>query len=146
MSRSSPESYEAVMAEAAAAAHEAEASTAQSRPQHRVADPANGSRTGQSSEPGDVATPHVASGARPASDGAHPDGMMSDVGGSHPVVAFAAERLDWDDGNQRSVTTAESAPTGRPRQESRSNAGRASPVSRSSSRPGSALAPGTQFS
>ena len=151
MSHSSPESYEAMMAAADAAARGAEDSTAQSRPQHGVANPDDGSRTGQSASPGDVATSHVVSGARTASDGAHPDAVMSDVGGSHPVVAFAAERLDWEspgpyDGDQRSVTTVESAPTGRPGQVSRSDAGRASPVSRSSSRPGSAMAPGTQFS
>ena len=91
MSRSSPESYEPVMAEADAAARGAEDSTAQSRPQHGVANPDDGSRTVQSTEPVDVATSHVASGAHTISDGTHPDAMMSDVGRSHPVVAFAAE-------------------------------------------------------
>ena len=150
MSRSSPESYEAVMAEADAAARGAEDSTAQSQLQHGAADSADGLRTGHSTGPADVANPHVVSRAQSAGDGAHPDSVMSDVGGPPPVVAFAAERSDWDlpgyDGDQRSASTAESAPMGRPGQVSRSDAGRASPVSRSSSRPGSAMAPGTQFS
>ena len=47
------------MAEADAAAREAEASTAQSRPQHGAADSADGSRTGHSTGPADVANPHV---------------------------------------------------------------------------------------
>ena len=155
MSRASWSPQEAEMTEAESAARGVLDSTAQGRPQHGTG-VRDGSRSGRVTAPPDVSSHHVVTGAHPAVDGGRAMSAVSDVGALSvmgPIGGVAADVMGRDTpgfpvSDQRSVSTAESAPQPVRGQDARSESGRAASTSSraGSSRAGGSLAPGTQYS